>query len=157
MAETALSASDAGATAAPELTLTRTFDAPRALVFKAWTQPEHLVRWLGPEGFQGHSIRLDPKPGGSWRACIDSPEGEANWMGGIYHVVEPPERLAFTFAWDSTGFETLVTITLAEIAGKTTMTFHQAPFASIDSRDSHAGGWRSSFDRLARYLPEVAR
>lgn len=137
---------------APELRITRSFDAPAALVFKAWTQAEHLVRWLGPLGFAAREVELDCREGGRWRACISAPEHGDSWMGGTYREVSPPNRLVFTFAWESTGFETLVTIDLEAVAGRTVMTFHQAPFVSVDSRDSHDGGWRSSFDRLAQHL-----
>ena len=141
---------------APELTITRTFAAPRALVFKAWTQPEHLVRWLGPNGFKAHSLALDLREGGRWRACIDSPDGEESWMGGHYREISPVDRLVFTFAWESTGFETVVTITLEEAGDQTVMTFHQKPFTSVESRDSHNEGWTQSFDRLAAFLAEAA-
>ena len=136
-------------TTAPELTIVRTFNAPPALVFKAWTDPAHLVRWLGPSNFEAHDISLDVRPGGAWRACITSPEGNENWMSGTYREISPPDRLVFTFAWDSTGFQTLVTIDLEAQRDQTLMTFHQAPFASVESRDSHNGGWTESFDRLA--------
>ncbi len=137
---------------APELTIVRTFDAPPALVFKAWTDPAHLVRWLGPRGFQAHSIEIDGRLGGAWRACITSPDGDEHWMGGRYREIRSPDRLVFTFAWESTGFETLVTISLREDGSRTIMTFHQAPFASEDSRLSHEGGWTESFDRLGDVL-----
>lgn len=139
---------------APELTIVRTFAAPPVLVFKAWTDPAHVVRWFGPKDFTAHDIALDVRPGGIWRACITSPDGDDNWMGGTYREISPPDRLVFTFAWDSTGFETLVTITLEAQNDQTLMTFHQAPFASADSRDSHDGGWTESFDRLAAFVAE---
>lgn len=138
--------------ATSELTITRSFRAPPSLVFKAWTQPEHLVRWLGPEDFRAHAVELDVCEGGRWRACITGPDGDEHWMGGRYREISPPERLVFTFAWESTGFETVVTITLSASGDQTAMTFHQAPFTSIESRDSHNQGWSSSFDRLADFL-----
>lgn len=145
-------ATEATSEAAPELTITRTFKAPPSLVFKAWTQAEHLVRWLGPADFRAHAVELDVREGGRWRACITGPDGDENWMGGRYREISAPSRLVFTFAWDHTGFETVVTITLEASGDQTAMTFHQAPFASVESRDSHNGGWSSSFDRLADYL-----
>jgi uncharacterized protein YndB with AHSA1/START domain len=155
MAEATTSIGDA-ASASPELTITRSFKAPPSLVFKAWTRPEHLVRWLGPKEFRAHDIALDVREGGSWRACITGPDGDENWMGGRYREISPPDRLVFTFAWDSTGFESVVTITLAADGDQTAMTFHQAPFASVESRDSHNQGWSSSFDRLAALVAELA-
>ena len=140
----------------PELTITRRFNAPPSLVFKAWTQPEHLVRWLGPKEFRAHDIALDVREGGSWRACITGPDEDEHWMGGRYREISPHDRLVFTFAWDSTGFETVVTITLAADGDQTAMTFHQAPFASVESRDSHNQGWTSSFDRLAALVATLA-
>ena len=155
MAEATTTTRDA-LSAAPELTITRSFNAPAALVFKAWTQPEHLVRWLGPVGFAAREVEVDFREGGRWRACINSVEHGDNWMGGEYREISPPDRLVLTFAWESTGFETLMTIDLEERADRTVMTFHQAPFVSVESRDSHNEGWSSSFDRLAALVASLA-
>ena len=139
-----------------ELVITRILDAPPSLVFKLWTDPAHVTRWLGPRGFTATHMERDLRPGGAWRACLRRDEtGGELWQGGIYREVVEPERLVFTFAWDGAdgrrGHETLVTITFAEHAGKTTMTFRQAVFESVEQRDSHRGGWNSSFDRLEEY------
>jgi uncharacterized protein YndB with AHSA1/START domain len=151
----------AGATSAKqdmaqhELVITRTFDAPRALVFKAWTKPEHMVRWLGPKNFTAPSCTMDFRPGGAYRACICSPDGKEYWMRGIYREIVEPERLIFTFSWEEEGErgrENLVTVTFAEQGDKTRMTFRQAFFESISERDSHNEGWSECFDRLAQYL-----
>lgn len=151
MAQAATATRDAS-DAAPELAITRSFNAPAALVFKAWTQAEHLVRWLGPKSHPAREVEVDFREGGRWRACLRSPAGEDIWMGGEYREISPPDRLALTFAWESTGFETLVTIRLEEVGERTVMHFHQAPFASVESRDSHNEGWSGSFDRLAEHL-----
>lgn len=139
-----------------ELTLVRTFDAPRRLVFKVWTQPEHFARWLGPKDFTATFCEMDVRVGGNYRACIRSPEGTDHWMRGVYREIVEPERLVFTFAWqDETGkpkHETIVTVTFADRAGKTLMTFHQAIFESVEARDSHQSGWSECFDRLEVYL-----
>src|SRR5688572_4224932 len=68
--------------AGSELVITRQFDAPRSLVFKAWTQPEHLVRWLGPKDFSASAVRIDLRPGGAWSAVITSAEGKSYGMAG---------------------------------------------------------------------------
>jgi uncharacterized protein YndB with AHSA1/START domain len=154
MAET----TDASLPAERELVITRVLDAPRSLVFKVWTQPEHLVRWWGPKGFTAPSWEMDVRPGGAWRACIRSPEGTDLWMRGVYREVVAPERLVFTFAWETQGepgHETLVTVTFAEQDGRTRLTFHQAVFESVESRDSHHGGWSECFDRLEDYLARL--
>ena len=139
-----------------ELVITRAFDAPRGLVFKVWAQPEHLVRWWAPRDFTTPSLKMDVRPGGTYRTCIRSPEGKEHWMQGVYREVVEPERLAMTFAWEhergQPGHETLVTVTFADEGGKTRLTFRQAVFESAADRDSHRKGWSSFLDRLERYL-----
>lgn len=139
-----------------QLTITRLFDAPRSLVFKVWTQPEHFSRWLGPKDFTTIGCQMNVQVGGMYRACIRSPEGTDHWMQGIYREIIEPERLVFTFAWEDENsqpkHETLVTVTFEEQGNKTLMTFQQAIFESIESRDSHNTGWSECFDRLATYL-----
>ncbi|MEU7783523.1 MULTISPECIES: SRPBCC domain-containing protein [unclassified Amycolatopsis] len=139
----------------PELTITRVFDAPRELVFAAWTDPDQLASWLGPHGYTGCAVTLATRPGGAWRACIRSPEGDEHWMHGTYREITAPERLVFTFTWDTEGdlrAETLVTIDFADLDGKTEMTFVQAGFPAAADRDDHHGGWTSSFDDLAGFI-----
>lgn len=146
----------AGTDSRPALEIKRMFDAPRELVFKAWTEPDRMTHWLGPKDFVVTSCRLDPIPGGLYRACIQSPEGREHWMSGEYHEVIEPHRLVFSFAWDDEngvrGHETLVSVSLRDVGGKTELTFRQAIFPSVDSRDSHHSGWSECFDRLADYL-----
>jgi len=145
--------------AGPELTITRVFDAPRDLVFRAWFEPERMAVWAGPEGFTATYVEMDPRPGGAWRLGMRSPEGEEHRQGGVVREIVPPERLAFTFAWEEAdgtpGHETLITLILAEhgpTATQTLMTFRQATFDSVESRDGHEGGWNSAFEDLAAYL-----
>jgi uncharacterized protein YndB with AHSA1/START domain len=142
------------------LEIVRVFDAPRSLVFKAWTDPAHTVRWMGPRGYTATHYEQDQHPGGKWRACLRRDEdGHESWQGGELREVVPPERLVFTFAWDQDdgrpGHETLVTITFADEQGKTRMTFRQAVFASVESRDGHRGGWSSAFDRLQDLMAQA--
>ena len=108
-------------TAQHEVVITRAFDAPRALVFKAWSAPEHMVRWLGPKNFTAPHCTMDFRVGGAYRACICSPEGKEYWMRGIYREIVEPERIVFTFSWEEEGErgrENLVTVTFAEQGGK---------------------------------------
>ena len=139
---------------APEqqLAITRVFDAPRALVFKAWTDPKSAIHWWGPREHPATYLDMDVRVGGAWRHCLTSKDtGKDLWAGGIFHEIEPPERLVFTFAWDEEGergIETLVTVMFADQGGKTKMTFHQAPFQSVAERDGHIDGWSSMFDRF---------
>jgi uncharacterized protein YndB with AHSA1/START domain len=140
------------------LTITRVFDAPRALVFSLWTDPRHAVKWWGPREHPAQELTIDARPGGSWRGRLRSVEtGQDLWHHGVFREVVAPERLVFTFAWEEEGergLETVVTVTFAEQGGKTLMTFHQAPFQSDFERDGHTGGWTSCFDRLDEQLVE---
>ena len=145
-----------------ELVITRTFDAPRRLVFEAWTAPEHLERWQGaPEGFTVTAHEVDFRPGGTYRLCMRSAEGVDHWLTGVYREIIEPERLVFTHAWldgaGKRGVETLVTIVFAERHGKTTITLRQTGFTSVESHNGHNVGWTSTFDRLAQYLVEELR
>lgn len=138
-----------------ELLITRTFAAPPDVIFELWSHPEHLKRWMGPEGFECPVVEVDFRVGGRYRALIRSPETGDSWFGGVYREIRPHTRLTFTFAWDnsgpSAGIETLITISLAEVRGKTAMTFHQTPFVDAAARDRHVGGWTSAFTKLDAY------
>ena len=156
------SSADAPSTKAQkrELVMTRTFDAPRTLVYEAWTERQHLERWQGaPQGFTVTTEQSDIRPGGAFRICMRSPEGVDHWLQGVYREVVAPERLVFTHTWldaeRKPTTETLVTITFAERGGKTDLTLSQSGFKSEESRAGHEGGWASTFDRLAEYLDGV--
>ncbi len=142
-----------------ELVITRVFDAPRSLVFKLWTQPEHLARWWGPQGFTTVSCEMDVRPGGAWRRCMRSPEGTLYTKRGVYREIVAPERLVFTYvdvdAAGAAGSETLVTVSFAEQGGRTRLTLQHAGFESGASRDGHEGGWSSCMQRFADYLVTV--
>ena len=144
------------AVAERQLVITRTFDAPRELVFKAWTERERVMFWLGPEGFECFDFEMDGRVGGAWHNHMRAPDGTIYANRGTVLEIAEPERLAFTFAWDepdgTPGREMTVTITLEDRDGKTEMTFTQAVFESDDDRDGHSEGWNSSFNRLDAYL-----
>jgi uncharacterized protein YndB with AHSA1/START domain len=139
-----------------ELVISRVFDAPRSLVFKAWSDPEHLAHWWGPKDFTLPACTIDFRPGGAYRFHMRSPEGADHWLRGVYREIAEPERLAFTFAWKDAegkpGHETLVTVTFAELGGKTQLTMRQAVFESFAARTEHQSGWAECLDRLAAYL-----
>ncbi len=133
-----------------ELVINRTFDAPRELVWKMWT--ERMGEWSAPKGFTMPVSEGDLRPGGAWRACMKTPDGKELWLGGVYREIVPPERLVFTHAWDrpdgKPGPDTLVTVTLAARGKKTEMNFRQSGFDSVADRDGHDGGWTECFDIL---------
>jgi len=143
----------------PDLTITRVFDAPRELVFKAWTDSAHGSEWSAPRGFTVAVLEADLRPGGAWRLCMRTPEGQELWVGGVYREIVPPERIVSTHAWQNpdgtSGHETLMTVTLAARGDRTEMTFRQTGFESVEDRDGHREGWSESFDRLEEHLAGV--
>ena len=141
-----------------DLTITRVFDAPRELVFKAWTDAGQGNQWSAPRRFTVAAFENELRPGGTWRLGMRSPEGEELWVGGVYREIVRPERLVMTHAWqglDGTpGHETLITVTLAANGGRTEMTFRQTGFDSVAERDGHRDGWSECFDRLDEQLAQ---
>jgi len=126
------STSAAAETSAPELVVTRVFDAPPRLVFEAWTDPAHVARWWGPKGFTMPSCDMDVRPGGAFRVCMRSPDGMDHWLRGVYREIVAPERLVLTWAWEDAdgkpGHETVVTVNFAEHGGNSPRR-HAEPFA----------------------------
>ena len=153
-----MGASDSAAAAAREreLTVTRVFDAPREVVFGAWTDPAQAARWWGPQGFTTISCEMDVRPGGAYRACMRSPHGTRHCRRGVYRDVARPERLVFTFAWEDAdgnpGHEMVVTVSFAAVGSRTRLTLHQAGFETVAARDDHRRGWSSCLERFAEYL-----
>ena len=148
--------------AEPELHLTRMFDAPRQLVWDAWTRPEHLECWQGaPEGMTVTLLEKDLRPGGRFRLCMRAPDGAEHWLQGEYLEVVPPELLVFTHTWlnaaGQPGKETVVRMTFDAWGRKTEVTLHQSGFASEGARDGHEVGWDSTLDRLGDYLAQLPR
>ncbi len=138
------------------LEISRVFDAPPALVFRLWSDPTHLLRWWGPKDFTATSQLFEFRAGGAYRHTIHSPDGKSHGMSGVFREIIEPERIVFTFTWDEDGGtpdnETLVTVTIAAEGAGTRLTFRQEPFATAESRDSHAEGWGECLDRLGAYL-----
>jgi len=153
-----------------ELTITRIFDAPRELVWKAWTEPERLMRWWGPRGFTSPVCKIDFRVGGVYLNDMRSPEGKDYWSTGVYREIIPLERIVVSdsFAdengnvvpgtyYDMTAdlpLELLVTIAFEEHEGKTTLTLRHAGFPPGEQWDGARQGWSESFDKLAETLRE---
>jgi uncharacterized protein YndB with AHSA1/START domain len=144
-----------------DLLIRRTFDAPASFVFALWSEPRHLRRWMGPQGFECPDAEVDFRVGGAYRVTIRSNEHGADRFGGVYREIVPDKRLVFTFTWDNTGpsagVEMLVTVTFEERNGKTVQTFHQTRFLNAERRDAHLGGWNSAFDKQQSYARLIAK
>jgi uncharacterized protein YndB with AHSA1/START domain len=138
------------------LLLTRVLNAAPRVVFKAWTEPEQVMRWWGPHGFKVISCEMDVRTGGKWLLCMRGPDSADTWQHFTYREIVPPERLVFAYAFadanGNTGHETLVTVTFADADGKTILTLHQAIFESVSVRDDHNRGWGEALDHLADHV-----
>ncbi len=143
-----------------EIVVTRVFDAPRRLVFDAWTNPRHLPRWmLGPEGWTMPVCEIDLRPGGAWHFVWRHSDGTEMAMRGVYREITPPERLVSTESWGGDWPETLNTLVLSEEDGKTTSTV-TILYPSKEARDAALKtgmkeGMSLSFDRLNEYLASL--
>ena len=159
-----------------EFVITRVFDAPRELVWKAWTERERLMQWFGPKSFAMSTAKMDFRPGGSFHYCLRSPEGKEMWGKFVYREIVAPERIVlvnsfsnakgdltrhpFSATWP---LEMLSTTTLAEHNGQTTLTLQWLPLNATGeerqtfdgSREGMTGGWTGTFDQLAAYLAQA--
>lgn len=149
--------------ASDEIRITRVFNAPRDLVWKAWTTPTMLVHWFGCAAFSTISAEVDLREGGNWRVVLRTPDGEDIPSYGTYTSVKPTNHLAFTHQWEKPPVDvnpahhrTLVTVELNSEGGRTRLEFRQTGLASEASRDSHIGGWCDSMDALAISLDSIA-
>jgi uncharacterized protein YndB with AHSA1/START domain len=144
-----------------EVVITRVVDAPRRLVWEAWTNPEHVPHWLlGPEGWTMPVCEIDLRPGGGWHFVWRKTDGSEMGLRGAYREVAPPERLVSTESWGQNWPETLNTLVLSEQGGKTTIT-QTILYPSKEARDAALktgmkDGVDQSFDRLDDYLRTMA-
>lgn len=147
-----------------ELVITRIFDAPRELVFKAWTDPKHVAQWWGPKDFTNPVCELDVRPGGALLIHMRGPDGVVYPMKGVFHEIAEPERLVFTSSAfeDEAGnpqLEVLNTVTFVEQGGKTKLTLRAVVVRSTpEVAAALAGmeeGWNQSLDKLAEHLAKA--
>jgi len=147
----------AGQSERPRLVIERTYDAAPEAVFQAWTDPQALSRWFGPEGTQAVlEVDIDLRVGGRYHIAFVTDDGEHHDVSGVYRAVEFPRLLCFTWAWRSTPErESLVTIRLEPAAGGTRLHFCHERFFDQVARDNHERGWSGTFRKLDRFLQET--
>jgi len=154
-------------TAEGEIVVTHVFDAPRELVWRAWTEPEHFRKWWGPAHFTSPVCRMDLRVGGAYLWSMRSPRGQDFYNTGVYREIVPLERLVCTHSLsDQNGravppshygmpgdwpMETLVTVTLEDDHGRTRMTLRQSGMPA-GSPSGAGAGWKQAFDKLAGSL-----
>jgi uncharacterized protein YndB with AHSA1/START domain len=159
-----------------EFVITRVLDAPRDIVWKAWTDPELLMKWWGPKGFTVRVSKMDLRPNGVYHYCLRAPDGNDLWGKWVLREIAAPERLVWINSFsDEAGnvtrhpmspswpLEMLSTLTLAEDQGRTTLTVRWAPHAATEAERKtfeagHASmqqGWTGTLDQLAGYLAKA--
>jgi uncharacterized protein YndB with AHSA1/START domain len=147
------------------LVITRIFDAPRELAWKAWTEPEQAMQWWGPKNFTAPVIKINLRRGGKYLSCMRGPDGKDYWSTGVYREIVPMERIVLTDSFaDEKGntvpasaygmpgdwpLELLVTVTFENLGGKTKMTLRHEGVPAGALREQCAAGWNQSFDKLA--------
>ena len=129
--------------------------AQPAQVFSAWTDPEKIVHWFGPNETMAGSVRaeMDVRAGGRYRISFKTEDGEYHEVGGVYREVAPPSRLVFTWAWHSTPERELLVIS-DHGRGRRRHHAHAAPRAVLrrKARDGHQRGWTGTLEKLDQYL-----
>lgn len=141
-----------------EIVMTRVFDAPRELVFRALTTPELLKRWFGPHGWNLIECEIDLRVGGAWRFLSKGPDGRTMGMCGVYREIVPSERIVYTESFDEWAQQgsALITTTLVERDGRTTLTVVSlAPSREVRDAVIQSGmehGAAETYDRLADML-----
>lgn len=156
-----------------ELLITRIFEAPRELVFRAFSEAERLVQWWGPKGFEMGVSWLDFRPGGVFHYSMKAPNGMEMWGKFVYREIVPPEKIVFVnsfsdatggltrhFAWPEWPLEILNTLTFEEHQGKTTLTLRGGPINApenemqffLEAKKGVNMGFNATFDQLETYL-----
>lgn len=145
------------------LIIERVYDAPRALVYKAWTDPKHVAEWWGPHGFTNPVVNFDVRPGGTMYIAMTAPDGTVYPNKGVFLEVVEPERLVFTgsaFQDENGGslMEDRTTVTFIDLGEQTKVILEAVVTKLVDNPDVLAAvagmgeGWGESLDRLETFL-----
>ena len=166
------------ATSDDEFVISRIFDAPRALVWKLWTEERHLKHWWGPKGITISSIKVDLRPGGVMHYAMRAGDGSQTWGRFVYREIVAPERLVFIVSfsdpeggvtrnpWSATWpVQTLSTVTFEDQGGKTKVTVKWVPYDAseierktfAEGKQSMQQGWTGTLERFADYLAGAVR
>ena len=135
----------------PSLTLKRRLNAPAEKVYAAWTDPEKIVKWFGPDAGPVTRAETDLRVGGRYIIAFNTEDGERHQVGGVYREVVPNQKLVFTWAWHTTPErESLVTITVKPDGAGSILTLLHEKFFDEAARDGHKRGWSGSLDKLEK-------
>ena len=140
-----------------EILIEHVFDAPRELVWKAWTDPEHVAKWWGPQGMTTRVDELDLRPGGRWRYVMMAPDGSEYPQKGVFREIVPPETIV-TSAEFEVGAEgphkVILTYRFDDLGDKTKLTMRSGMYLPMSEQEQMGviEGWNSNFDSLDDYL-----
>jgi len=154
-----------------EIVITRLFDAPRDLAWRAWTEPELVMQWWGPKNFTSPVSKIDLVVGGSYLFCMRAPDGKDYWSTGVYREITKPEKIVCTDSFadekgnvvpatfyqmsKDTPLEMLQTVTFEVMAGRTKLTLRHAGIPNSEMRDQARAGWNESLDKYAGVLAQM--
>ena len=141
------------------LAMKRAFPAVRAVVFRAFVDPNQLAKWFGPKGFTIPHVEFRPRVGERYRIEMQPPDGDHFCLVGEVCEVDPPGRLAFTFVWEEPNpddVETQVGLSFRDLGQSTEVDFAQGLFKTEERRALHHDGWSDSFDKLERLISAQA-
>ena len=160
--------------AAERMTITRVFDAPREVVWKAWTNPEYVMKWWGPKGFTAPVCRMDFRVGGKYLCCMRSPDGQEFWNGGEYHEIVPNEKIvssmyfadangnkvdasAYGIEHEAIEGEVYDVVLFEDLGnGQSKLTFIGNETAEDATKSGQAEGWNQILEKLAGVVAELA-
>jgi uncharacterized protein YndB with AHSA1/START domain len=141
------------------LEMERVLPAPPPVVFAAFSDPNELLKWWGPQGFTTPSLKFQARVGETSRIEMQPPEGDPFYLTGEFREVDPPARLTYTFVWedpDPDDIQTLVALSLGDLGKSTEVALTQGPFKTEARRALHRDGWMDCFDRLERLISAQA-
>lgn len=158
-----------GDAATKDVVITRLFNAPRPMVWRAWTDPEHVVKWWGPKTYTAPSAKIDFRVGGKFLFCMRSPKGQNIWTLGVYREIVPQERIVYAEhaanekgeivppsavqgAPDDWPEETIVTVIFEDHAGKTRVVLRHSGLPTGKPSEMAGGAWSSALEKLAESL-----
>ena len=144
----------------PQVVMTREFDAPRELVFRAWSEPDLLVQWLGPRRLKMEIDRYDARDGGSWRYIHRDDEGNEFGFHGVFHGDPSPDGFVQTFEFEGYPGHVSLDTAVFEDAGGRTIVRMNSVFQSVEDRDGMVqsgmeSGVREGFERLDEVLEKL--
>lgn len=141
----------------PSLEIARLLPAARAVVFLAFSAPDELAKWWGPQGFTVLSLEFDPRVGAPYRIQMQPPAGDPFYLAGEFREVDPPARLAYTFVWeppDPDDVETLVELSFRDLRESTEVVLRHGPFKTEARRELHRNGWTESLHKLEQLISQ---